>query len=468
MKFCLRACRLVVIFIVGYLFVITLFPVAYAPASPEKPAPKVQLSYAQKSSGEPAADFQLIPDGLISLGSGNRPAYAIVVEKDTQTLLIYEHKDSFSLKHRYVCSTGKVKGKKQETGDKKTPEGVYFTTRVFNKSQLSPIYGHRAFVIDYPNLVDRKSNRNGNNIWIHGTNKPIKPRDSRGCVAMGNDDLKIVTQFIEMNRTPIIIEKRLSMVQPENRMAYYESLTEFLETWKTSFISGNKTKYMACYMEPSEELAAMWQAWDEIRTTWKQAQLPFDITTKNVSLLKTNPYVVALFDEVFRLERHTSPVGTKKLFLHGHGDTWKIVGEVYQPAEANSESIKPMFAALTRLDRLQKDHKDISELIAGWADAWSSKDITRYRACYAEDFHEGRMDLSAWVRYKERLNKRYQSIRVSVENLQIRQQSDRRTATFLQRYRSSGHRAVGMKTLRLKCIGGAWKIYREIWHGKQK
>jgi hypothetical protein len=78
------------------------------------------------------------------------------------------------------------------------------------------------------------------------------------------------------------------------------------------------------------------------------------------------------------------------------------------------------------------------------------------------------MDLSAWIRCKENLNKRYASIHVSIEDLDIRENLDRVTATFVQRYRSSGLKSVGMKTLYLKRVGGAWKIHREMWHGPLK
>lgn len=446
--FFLKAFRPILILVAQCLLVFTLLPLAYGSGSSQQHIPRIEL----------------IPGPLISLSADDGPAYAIVVEKDTQTITVYEYKDAFSLKHRFPCSTGEVRGKKVKSGDRKTPEGVYFFTKAFNKRELNPVYGPRAFVIDYPNLMDRKSSRDGNNIWLHGTSKPIRPRDSNGCVAMNNDDLDTVVQYIHLNRTPIIIQKKLNMVHPESQIADYKSLIEFLEAWKTAFISGDKTRYTACYNEPPKDQDALWGTWDEIRTGWKQSQIPFGMTLKNVSFVRANPHIVALFDQAIYLDRHVKCIGTKKLFLDRDRHTWKIEGEVYQPAESNPEAIRPMVTALAWLDRLQKDYKAIAELIAEWAGAWSCKDITRYRACYAQNFHARGMDLTDWIRYKERLNKRYESIRVSAEDLQIRRRSDRCTATFLQRYHSTGHQSVGTKTLRLKRIGGAWKIYRETWH----
>jgi hypothetical protein len=120
------------------------------------------------------------------------------------------------------------------------------------------------------------------------------------------------------------------------------------------------------------------------------------------------------------------------------------------------------------LDQLQRDHKAIADLVDEWADAWSSKDIRQYRACYDPGFQAQGMDLSAWIRYKESLNRRYDSIRIWIEDLRIQQGPERSTVTFLQRYLSSGHQSVGIKCLRLRRIGGTWKIDRETWQEQHK
>ena len=443
-----RVFRPIRIFLTQCFLIFTLFPGVYASGSSEQQ--------------------RLRPDALISLSSDDGPGYAILVEKDTQSVLVYEYKDTFRLKHRFACSTGKVSGNKRESGDRKTPEGVYFFSKVYQKRELQPIYGNGAFVLDYPNLLDRKFDRAGNNIWLHGSNKPIKPRDSNGCVVMGNGDLEALVPYILLNRTPIILKQKLHMVRPESQRTDQKSLTEFLETWETAFVTGDRTKYSACYSEPSGDLDTLWGVWDQMRTTWQDAQIPFGMTLGNVTFLRGNPCVVALFDQVMHLDRHVSTVGTKKLFLEKDGNIWKIVGEVYQPAESNPSVSRPLVTALADLDRLHRDYEAIADLVAGWAEAWSSKDIIRYRACYAEDFRVRAMDIGAWIRYKESLNDRYAFIRVSTEDLKIRQGAERSTATFLQRYHSSGYQAVGIKHLHLKRIGGAWKIYRETWHRIQK
>jgi len=121
-------------------------------------------------------------DILIYLGQEQENRHAIIVDKATQTLFLYTHNDQILLEKQYVCSTGEKKGAKQKSGDSKTPEGVYFFVKDYPDRDLSETYGTRAFPMDYPNVLDRINGHTGNSIWLHGTNKPITPRDSNGCM----------------------------------------------------------------------------------------------------------------------------------------------------------------------------------------------------------------------------------------------------------------------------------------------
>jgi murein L,D-transpeptidase YafK len=421
------------------------------------------LSYASSPPEGSTADGGLVPACLIGLNWEKRPAHAIVVEKASQTLRVYEWDNGFALIQTFPCSTGEAPGKKEKAGDGKTPEGVYFFTKAFEKRYLSATYGNGAFVMDYPNLLDRMEKREGYNIWLHGTNKKLKPRDSNGCVAVENGNIDILAQYIRLNRTPIIVKKKLQMVTPERLAADRQKLTAVLEGWKKAFISGNQGAYSSYYMKPMQGQKQLWTSWNPVRQSWQKADMPFQMTMKDVTVARGNPCVVALFDQYLELGPHTMKVGTKKIFLESHGDTWKIVGEEFQPGTFDEKQGQPMTTAVLQLDRLRKDYKTVAELVAEWADAWSAKDIDRYRACYADDFYNRRKDLKAWIRYKESLNKRYAWIKVSVEDLEISQNADRSTATFLQKYRSSGNESIGIKRLRLKRVGGLWKIYRETW-----
>jgi len=423
----------------------------------------IQGTLPSSAYSEDLPELQLIPDSLVGLSSENGPAYAIVVEKETQTLTLYQFNGTFSLKYRFPCSTGEVTGEKLESGDRKTPEGVYFFTRQFSKRHLAPIYGSGAFVMDYPNFMDRKYKRSGNSIWLHGSDKPIKPRDSNGCVVLNNDDLDVLARYIQLNRTPIVVVKKMNLVSPPVQLLTKKNLGDFLSDWKMALVNGDLDKFTACYSQPHGDPDVIRKAWDHIQTARQRSQIPLNVNFENMALLRANSDVVVLFDQVMHIDRRVTPVGTKKLFLEKQGKAWKILREEYQPHDPRFVGSTPLIAALNDLERLFADRIVLAELVSEWVDAWRSKDIERYRSFYAPDFQGGGWDLDAWIRNKERLNRLYDSIQISIEGLDIKLEGDKSTLTFLQRYNSTGYQAVGMKHLEMKRIGDKWKIYRENW-----
>lgn len=428
----------------------------------------VPAALASSASRTHLPHIRLAPDALIRLGAEAGPAYAIIVEKATQSLTVYEYRHTLLLKRRFPCSTGEVPGRKERSGDRKTPEGIYFFTKVFEEKDLAPIYGSRAFVMDYPNFMDRKFRRSGNNIWLHGSDKPIKPRDSSGCIVMNNDDLEVVTRYIQLNRTPIVVVQKLSMAPPESRLSDKESLMGFLNDWKWAMVDQDRARFSSCYSKPHGDPDVLTRAWDHIRTARQRARIPVTMSLRNVTLLKGSPGVVAFFDQVINLGPQVKAAGTRKLFLEKHEEAWKIEGEEYQPGSQDDGVDTPLITALNHLHRLLKDRQALTELVAEWIDAWSSKDIRRYRAFYAPDFQAGGKNLDAWIRDKARLNRRYESIRVSIEDLKIELEPRKSTMTFLQRYHATGYQAIGTKQLQLKRIGETWKIHRENWERLQE
>jgi ketosteroid isomerase-like protein len=103
-------------------------------------------------------------------------------------------------------------------------------------------------------------------------------------------------------------------------------------------------------------------------------------------------------------------------------------------------------------------------VIATWQQAWEKKDLTRYMACYTDDFTAGRLTKKAWEQHKQKLNKRYTNITVTVTNLTVELLSTREArVSFDQDYRSDHYHDRGTKTMRLIKRGDRWKIRGETW-----
>jgi len=106
----------------------------------------------------------------------------------------------------------KKPGSKQVAGDAKTPNGIFFVTKILTNPGPLEVYGSMAFPLDYPTISDKRAGRDGNNIWIHGTTKTLLPTQSKGCVVLHDSDLQRLANFIYFNKTPVIIAEFIKWV----------------------------------------------------------------------------------------------------------------------------------------------------------------------------------------------------------------------------------------------------------------
>ncbi len=149
-------------------------------------------------------------DGPILFHKGNgKPVHLILVEKALQKLHLYCYDGRYHLVKSYDCSTGEAYGKKQEENDKKTPEGIYFNVKFYRDSKVT-LFGDRAFGLSYPDIFDSLEGNCGNGIFIHGSDQPIKPFSTNGCVVLKTHDLADLDQRTQLKKTPVIIAEHLS------------------------------------------------------------------------------------------------------------------------------------------------------------------------------------------------------------------------------------------------------------------
>ena len=97
---------------------------------------------------------RLVPRAMMKWPEKGSP-YAVLVDKSQQKIFLYHKKDPFRPEKVYPCSTGENEGRKSRQNDRRTPEGIYFFTKSYVEKYLYPIYGERAFPLDYPNPLDQ-------------------------------------------------------------------------------------------------------------------------------------------------------------------------------------------------------------------------------------------------------------------------------------------------------------------------
>ncbi len=380
--------------------------------------------------------------------------YAIVVDKSAQKVLLYRWDNLLAPVKVYNASTGENNGPKAKRNDKKTPEGVYFFTDAYEKSKLAPRYGSRAFPLDYPNPLDKKKGRDGYGIWFHGLDRPLKPNDTNGCIALDNPSIDELAHYIQLNDTPVVISSRVEMVSPDEQEKEKKQLLEVIEDWRRAWENKEIDRYMSYYSPRFTSDGKNREQWKEYKAIVANKYKEISVEIENLRLLKNDGIVMAKFDQRYSTDRLQSK-GEKRLYLQQNSKEWKIVGEFFQKEKLRRFAPQKPYAS--SLD-------DIKRFIASWEKAWEEKDLETYMFCYDARFRSRGMDLEAWKKHRQRLNLKYRSVNVDVMDLSIVQVSKwTAKVSFKQNYKADEYQDFGLKNLLLVKRGKNWKIKEEEW-----
>ena len=193
----------------------------------QEPARKVSSGIEDQTKSEDG-----MWDGPILFYNGNgKPVHLILVEKAIQKLHLYEYDGGYHLIKSYDCSTGENQGKKHKEKDRKTPEGIYFNIKAYRDSKIT-LFGDRAFRLNYPDPFDDLECNRGNGIFIHGSNRALKPFSTNGCVVLNNRDLADLDRRINFKKVPVIIGERL----PYRFEPAGDNLSQFIPLFKKAMI----------------------------------------------------------------------------------------------------------------------------------------------------------------------------------------------------------------------------------------
>ncbi len=110
------------------------------------------------------------------------------------------------------------------------------------------------------------------------------------------------------------------------------------------------------------------------------------------------------------------------------------------------------------------DDKDIAASVNAWAEAWSSKNVGKYLASYADNFQTpGGESRKQWEEGRRQRITAPASINVEITRLHIKMEdSNHARATFRQSYRAGSVAKRTAKILSLKKTGGKWLIEQEL------
>lgn len=309
------------------------------------------LSYRVQSQ----ENYQGIPSAFINLGA-SLPTYAMVVEKNLHRLNVFKNlgNGNYVIVKSYLAITGKEQGDKKFRGDNRTPEGIYYIvdkkegTSLAQKWGVSARkYGPRAFVLDYPNIFDKRQRKTGSGIWIHGVDsndRMQRPFDTEGCVALKNEDVLDISQYVSEFQTPVVIVDEMQLMSHDSAQKEKNKVIKMIEFWRKSWENSDFNSYLSLYSENFQSLGKDKEGWLKYKS--KLSKLRKGDIKVQISEPKILAFRNQLLVEFF--QRYTSPdkedIGRKFLYLRKEGEGFKIIAEKwYKYQKSNKSELAQIF-----------------------------------------------------------------------------------------------------------------------------
>ncbi|MCB6183482.1 L,D-transpeptidase family protein [Leeia sp. TBRC 13508] len=272
-----------------------------------------------------------VPSNAVKLADSQK--YILAVDVVKSRMFVYQNVNGLPKRiDDFYITIGKNGFDKYVEGDQRTPLGVYFVTSELAKSTLPDMYGDAAFPLNYPNEWDKRENRTGHGIWIHGSpsgtySRP--PLSSNGCVALTNPDLGALRKYLQVGITPVIISKNFQWVKAGDQAQLKSSLESNIESWRKDWESLNTQRYLSHYADSFKNSTADLSTWKAQKSAVNATRKWLKVGVKNLSLFAypgKSDLVVATFEQNYESDV-VSGTSIKRQYWQRFGNDWKIVFE---------------------------------------------------------------------------------------------------------------------------------------------
>jgi murein L,D-transpeptidase YafK len=259
-----------------------------------------------------------------------------VVDAGTARLYVYRNSNgTHTLVDDFFMTVGKLGMGKELEGDLRTPVGVYFVTSYLPGQDLPDRYGPGAFPINYPNIIDKRKDRTGFGIWIHGTeseNHNRVPLASDGCVSLNNDDFLQISKYVDIDgSTPVIITDKIVWVEPREITATQTAFFSLLNRWKIDWESLDHDNYLRHYSQTDFERGGDdYEKWAAYTKQVNSAKNYIRVEIDNLSIF-TYPgeknMVMMSFNQTYQSNNYNSNSRKSLFWQQDTNGQWKIIYE---------------------------------------------------------------------------------------------------------------------------------------------
>ncbi len=279
---------------------------------------------AKADPRQPAYVLEL-PDSVDSI---------FIADSNAATLYRFERSESgMEVVQESYMSIGQRGVGKNRAGDRRTPLGIYFVVDQLDTSRLHEKYGVTAFPLDYPNIWDRKKERTGDGIWVHGVSSGGGKRpalDTDGCIALPNAELSALADKFESFVTPVIITREIRWADAQTIDEIRLELRDAIDSWARHYGNAELHAYLSLYADDFSYRGMNLGEWASFRLQTFEERGAVRITV-NELLLLADPEEDGLVLSRFEQTMSGPEIGgrsIKRLYWRRNSDgEWKIVAE---------------------------------------------------------------------------------------------------------------------------------------------
>jgi murein L,D-transpeptidase YafK len=269
--------------------------------------------------------------------------YIFIVDKQRSKMHLYFYNGKTHYIKSYNVLTGKNKGDKNQLGDLKTPEGIYFFQKYIPGSKLDKKYGSFAITINFPNQIDKIEKKNGYGIWLHGVDESQgveKKQDTEGCIAASNIDLENMKRFIQPELTPVIIYDSFITDPKKYSAKATEPAINMVNTWLSAWNNKDIDEYMSKYSDNFLDIQnnrnkAIWR---EYKDFLNKKYPDINVKAENISIYTHPRYTIVQFIQDYKSTYYSSK-SLKRLYIEEKDGDYYIVTE----RSIDLSALRPLF-----------------------------------------------------------------------------------------------------------------------------